>query len=91
MSKEEQEKERKEKAEKIRQLHQNELEFYRLFKKHKDGSLKIPHFIDGSEMTDDQDGFILTEDFSSDEDKEEADDEEHEGFEDLSDDQVRIF
>uniref|UniRef100_A0A914Y875 CHK kinase-like domain-containing protein n=1 Tax=Panagrolaimus superbus TaxID=310955 RepID=A0A914Y875_9BILA len=89
LSKEEQEKERKEKAEKIRQLHQNELEFYRLFKKHKDGSLKIPHFIDGSEMTDDQEGYILTEDFSSDEDKEEDNDQEHEGFEDLNDEQIK--
>uniref|UniRef100_A0AC35GS50 CHK kinase-like domain-containing protein n=1 Tax=Panagrolaimus sp. PS1159 TaxID=55785 RepID=A0AC35GS50_9BILA len=89
LSKEELEKERNEKAEKIRQLHQNELEFYRLFKKHKDGSLKIPHFIDGSEMTDDKEGFILTEDFSSDDDKEQNDDEEHEGFEDLNDEQIK--
>jgi len=89
LPKDEQEKERKEKAEKIRQLHKNELEFYRLFKKYKDGNLKIPHFIEGEEFTDEQEGFILTVDFASDDDKQDDNDQEHEGFEDLSDAQIK--
>lgn len=38
-------------------------------------------------MTEDQDGYILTEDFSSEDDKEENE-ESDEGFENLSDEQV---
>uniref|UniRef100_A0A914ZHT7 Uncharacterized protein n=2 Tax=Panagrolaimus superbus TaxID=310955 RepID=A0A914ZHT7_9BILA len=73
----------------VSQLHANELIFYSYFKNQRIQGLKIPAFVFGREMTEDQEGLILMEDFSAEEIKTRKEDETYEGLQYLNDQQIK--
>jgi hypothetical protein len=90
ISDEERDRKTQETFEMVSQLHANELLFYSYFKNGRIQGLKIPAFVFGKEMTEKQEGLILMEDFSADEEiKTRKEDETYEGLQYLNDQQIK--